>query len=62
MNAAVLTSRKPGAFELLLGHCLLLDAEPRPTALARLEAMLGRDLTRRLVLELSTTSREASLI
>lgn len=54
MNAAALTSSKPVAFELLLGHCLMLDSQPRPTALDRLEAVLGRDLTRKLVGELST--------
>jgi hypothetical protein len=52
MDAAAVTRRKPHAFDLLVGHCLLLD-EPRSTARDRLEAVLGRDLTRRLVHALS---------
>ena len=54
MDAAALASRKPAPYDLLLGHCLVLDSELRPTALDRLEAMLGRDLTRRLVSALSS--------
>lgn len=54
MNAAALP-RKPAPFDLLLGHCLMLEPELRPTARDRLEAMLGRDLTRRLVSALSST-------
>ncbi len=45
---------KPRASALLLEHCLALDADRRrPTARARLEALLGSELTRRLVLALS---------
>lgn len=53
MEAAALSLRKPGPFDLLLGHCLMLESELRPTARDRLEATLGRDLTRRLVRALS---------
>jgi hypothetical protein len=43
------------ASDLLLEHCLALDPERRrPTARARLEAVLGSELTRRLVLALCT--------
>ena len=45
---------KPRAFELLLAHCFALDGERRrPTARARLDATLGSELARRLVLALS---------
>ena len=41
------------ASELLLVHCFALDGDQnRPTARARLEAMLGSELARRLVLAL----------
>jgi hypothetical protein len=45
---------KPGRSDLLLGHCLVLEAKPRPTARQRLEAVLGPELTRRLIQALST--------
>ncbi len=54
MDAAALSRRKPGPSDLLLGHCQVLDSDLRPTALDRLEAMIGRDLTRRLVTALSS--------
>ena len=54
MDAAALMCPKPGPFDLLLGHCLVLDSDLRPTALDRLEAALGRDFTRRLVSALSS--------
>lgn len=45
---------KPRASELLLEHCLALDADRRrPTARDRLEALIGSELARRLVLALS---------
>ena len=53
MNAAAATT-KPRASELLLVHCFALDGDRRrPTARARLEAVLGSELTRRLMLALS---------
>lgn len=54
MDAAALSRRKAAPSELLIGHCLVLESELRPTALDRLEALLGRDLTRRLVSALSS--------
>ena len=52
MDAAV--APKPRHSDLLLGHCLALDVvRRRPTARARLDAMLGTELARRLVLALS---------
>ncbi len=46
---------KPGRSDLLLGHCLVLEAEPRrPNARKRLEAVLGYELTRRLLQALRT--------
>ncbi len=54
MDAATATTAKPRASELLLVHCFALDdGRRRPTARARLEALLGSELTRRLVLALS---------
>jgi hypothetical protein len=50
MDAAAVTPAKPTATQLLLEHCFLLDAgSRRPTAAARLEALLGREFARRLV-------------
>ena len=51
MDAAAISRPKPGASELLLEHCFALDCHDlgRPTATARLEALLGRDLALRLV-------------
>ena len=51
MDAAAVSRSKPAAAELLLEHCFVLDSHDggRPTAAARLEALLGRELARRLV-------------
>jgi len=56
MDAAAVSRPKPAASDLLLEHCFVLDSHDggRPTAAARLEALLGRDLARRLVRALST--------
>ncbi len=54
MDAAAFSHCKPAPFDLLLGHCLVLESDVRPTALDRLEAMIGADLTRRLVSALSS--------
>ena len=56
MDAAAVSRPKPAASELLLEHCLVLDSHDgqRPTAAARLEALLGPELARRLVRALST--------
>jgi len=52
MDAAA-AAAKPRASALLLEHCFALDGDRRrPTARARLELMLGSELTRRLVLAL----------
>jgi hypothetical protein len=53
MDAAAPRHRKPRAVDLLVGHCRVLDPDPRPAARVRLEAVLGHDFTRRLVLALS---------
>jgi hypothetical protein len=55
MDAAAVSHPKPAASELLLEHCLVLDAHDglRPTAAARLEALLGRELAHKLVRALS---------
>jgi hypothetical protein len=54
MDAAAFRHPKPTATQLLLEHCLALDTDaPRPTATARLEALLGPDLARRLVAALT---------
>jgi hypothetical protein len=55
MDAAVVSHLKPAASELLLEHChaLDLDSRGRPTAADRLEALIGKDLARRLVRALS---------
>jgi hypothetical protein len=54
MDVAAVNYSKPTASELLLEHCSMLgrDNAGRPTAAARLEALLGRELARRLVLAL----------
>ena len=50
MDAAALNHPKPTASQLLLEHCFLLEpGVARPTAAARLEALLGPELARRLV-------------
>jgi len=56
MDAAAVSRLKPAASELLLAHCSALESDDRhcPTAAARLEALLGRELARRLVSALST--------
>ena len=55
MDAAAVSHPKPGASDLLLEHCFALDSDDgrRPTAAARLEALLGRELAHRLVRALS---------
>jgi hypothetical protein len=56
MDAAAVSS--PKRTQRLLEHCLALgsDGAQRPTAEARLEALLGPDLARRLVRALSARS------
>jgi hypothetical protein len=56
MDAAAVSHPKPVASELLLEHCFALDSDDgrRPTAAERLEALLGRELARRLVHALSS--------
>ena len=55
MDAAAVTHPKPAASELLLEQCFALGGDDgrRPTAAARLEALLGRELARKLVRALS---------
>ena len=55
MDAAAVSRPKPSASELLLEHCFVLgnDDGARPTAAARLEALLGPELALRLVRALS---------
>jgi hypothetical protein len=55
MDADAVNRPKPAASELLLEHCFVLDDHDgrRPTAAARLEALLGRELALRLVRALS---------
>ena len=55
MDAAAVTRPKPSASELLLEHCFVLGSDDggRPTAAARLEALLGPELALRLVRALS---------
>ena len=57
MGAAAVNNVKPAASELLLQHCHALDMEnrSRPTAADRLEALVGKDLARRLVRALSAS-------
>jgi hypothetical protein len=57
MDAAAVTHPKPAASELLLEHChaLDIDSRSRPTAKARLEALVGKELAGRLVRALSAT-------
>lgn len=56
MDAAAVSYIKPAASELLLAHCSALDSDDQslPTAAARLDALLGRELARRLVSALSS--------
>ena len=58
MDAAAVSPPKPVASELLLEHCFALDSDDgrRPTAAARLEALLGRELAGRLVRALSASA------
>ena len=55
MEVAAVSPLKPAASELLLAHCSALDNDDRclPTAAARLEALIGAELARRLVSALS---------
>ena len=60
MDAAAVSERKAGASDLLLEHCFALDLDPAaddarrsPTAVDRLEALLGTEMARRLLLALS---------
>ena len=55
MDAAAVNRPKPSASELLLEHCFVLASDDggRPTAAARLEALLGPELALRLVRALS---------
>lgn len=55
MDAAAVNRAKPVASELLLAHCFAFDGDERerPSAAARLEAVLGRELAQRLVAALS---------
>ncbi|HWG57341.1 MAG TPA: hypothetical protein VNT58_12565 [Gaiellaceae bacterium] len=56
MDAAAVETPKLRASERLLVHCAALDPDRRrPTAHARLEALLGRDLARRLVVALCSS-------
>ena len=59
MDAAAVTNLKPAASELLLEHChaLDMDSRGRPTAADRLEALVGKELARRLVRALSSATR-----
>ncbi len=53
MDAAAVNSRKPGASDLLLAHCSALDVDrDRPAAKLRLEALVGSELARKLLLAL----------
>jgi hypothetical protein len=54
MEAAAVCHDKPAPTELLLAHCRVLEPDLGPTARDRLEAVLGRELTRRLVRALSS--------
>jgi hypothetical protein len=55
--AAAVNNSKPAASELLLEHChaLDMDVRGRPTAADRLEALVGKELARRLVRALSAS-------
>jgi hypothetical protein len=55
MDAAAVFPHKPAASDLLLEHChaLDIDSRSRPTAADRLEALVGKELARRLVSALS---------
>lgn len=55
MDAAAVTHPKPAASDLLLAHCYALETADsrRPAVAARLEAILGTELARRLVTALA---------
>lgn len=55
MDAAAVTHPKPAASDLLLAHCSALETADarRPAVAARLDAILGSELARRLVAALS---------
>jgi hypothetical protein len=58
MDAAAVSEHERGASDLLLGHCFALDRQPTaetdaPTAVDRLEALIGTEMARRLLLALS---------
>jgi len=62
MDAAAVSHRNPGASDLLLEHCFALDRETdaelgrrSPTAAERLEALVGTEMARRLLLALAST-------
>ena len=56
MDAAAVTHPKLAASDLLLAHCSALETADsrRPIVAARLEAMLGTELARRLVSALAS--------
>lgn len=57
MDAAAVMRRKPAAFDRLLEDCFALDDERcRPSALVRLEALIGTELAQRLLLVLSSST------
>jgi hypothetical protein len=59
MDAAAVSDRKTGGSDLLLEHCFALGLDSAeettrtPTAVDRLEALLGTEMARRLLLALS---------
>ena len=55
MDAATVSDRERGASDLLLEHCFALDRPPVETVtpVARLEALIGAEMARRLLLALS---------
>lgn len=60
MDAAAVTHCKPEASELLLAHCSALDFDQtRPAAKLRLEALVGRELARKLLLALCSSRTAA---
>jgi len=59
MDAAAVMRREPAAFDRLLEDCFALDDERcRPTALVRLEALIGTELAQRLLLVLSSSTAD----
>lgn len=55
MDAATVSDREHGGSDLLLEHCFALDrpAVETVTPVARLEALIGVEMARRLLLALS---------